>query len=518
MSDGAGSSSGKPRMVVAAASGGAKLAKPADNAGLLNSVVQVLWHVDAFLSRFEVDVDATTVSSAALPMAAALATIFRQLDDARENQIVRADILRVALTILHANDARLQMKGMDDAIGCYSAVIQHLHQELSAQAGKGTTASIVPDTLQMNFGASSSSSDAAGGASKFVITVPASSLLNASLRNAAAFTPDQLDLVTGLNLSETLEKYNLPNHHDRIVDFGRLLDGVFRSTNQGVSPKLLNMPLTFTLGITWSDFSPSHEEVKTILASINPVISEADFCDLSGQAGGSGGKGDDKAGGSKKKKGLFRRLLGKPVAASADGDDDDETEEIQPSRLMTLRALIAYHGSQYVSFYYSTEKKLWLFYDDARVSKVGPFFSEMITKVGRGRYQPVMLFYQAASNEEAKNTLRQFVSRRFSRRDESLFGHLDTVELPVPAKVRLSARACGGARMGGATVDVGEKGTGQQNCGQVGTQGGELLPSTLSHRLCVRAWRNVLQTNQEVVTAKVEDALGTVRLSGTDRP
>jgi hypothetical protein len=418
---------------------GTKLGKPADNAGLLNSLVQVLWHLDAFQVRFEQDISATSTSSESLPTAAALATIFRQLDDARENQIVRADALRVSLGMAHANDVRLQLKFMDDAIQCYSAAVQHLHQELEAK-GRASAAQIIPETLQQVVGGPPGTASTV----RYALTVPASSLLVPNLRNAAALSNDQLDLVTGLNLTETLERYHLPNYHERIVDFGRLLDGVLRTANEGVRPKMLNMPLALVLGITWTDFSPSHEEVKSVLAAISPVISEADFLDVTSQTSeraGSSGKGSAATAGKKAGGGLFRRMLGRSDQKGE--DDDDEAEAIQPSRLLVLRGMIAYHGSQYVSFYYSTTLKLWLFYDDARVSKVGPHFSEMITKVGRGRYQPVMLFYQAASVEEAKNSFRQFVSRRFSRRDESLFGHLETVELPVPQKVhRLDPRPC----------------------------------------------------------------------------
>jgi len=425
---------------VVGASGGAgrAIGKPADNSSLLNSLIQVLAVLKGFRGRFDEEFDPMTASSGKTPISTALAAIFRQIQEAQENQIVRADSLRVALATLHGHDMRLQMNTMDDAILCYAAVMQHLVSELNA-AGNPALPAVFNDTFLMAIAGANGQPSG-----RFTVTVPSAALLDPGMRGAAMFTPEQIDRITAVNLTETLAKYNLPNHRNRLIDFGSLVGAILRALGGNTPPALVNMPLNLTFGISWGDVTPSLEDIKAVLAAISPVISEADIFDVSRQdtsAADAAAKPKET-----KKKGLFSRILG-GGAADKDRDEDAEIEEaIVPSRYMALRGMIAYHGQHYVGFYYNADRKIWLFHDNTRVSKVGPNFSDIITKVGRGRYQPVLLFYESVSANAARNTLREFVSRRFSRRDESLFGHLENMDLQVPSKVR--GRLCGMQRVG----------------------------------------------------------------------
>ena len=56
--------------------------------------------------------------------------------------------------------------------------------------------------------------------------------------------------------------------------------------------------------------------------------------------------------------------------------------------------MIAYYGLHYVAFFFSEVENAWMMYDDTTVRHVGPYFSDLVNKCRKGRYQPSVLFYQ----------------------------------------------------------------------------------------------------------------------------
>jgi hypothetical protein len=58
-----------------------------------------------------------------------------------------------------------------------------------------------------------------------------------------------------------------------------------------------------------------------------------------------------------------------------------------------LVGVVTYYGKHYSTFFYHTKLQLWIYFDDATVSEVGPDWSHVVDKCRRGHFQPLLLLY-----------------------------------------------------------------------------------------------------------------------------
>ncbi|KNC75432.1 hypothetical protein SARC_12042, partial [Sphaeroforma arctica JP610] len=69
---------------------------------------------------------------------------------------------------------------------------------------------------------------------------------------------------------------------------------------------------------------------------------------------------------------------------------------------MLCHAMVCYYGQHYVSYFYSTSESKWFQVDDVRIREVGPSWSYLLRDCTKGKFQPVLTFYQTCSSEDAK--------------------------------------------------------------------------------------------------------------------
>lgn len=59
-----------------------------------------------------------------------------------------------------------------------------------------------------------------------------------------------------------------------------------------------------------------------------------------------------------------------------------------------LRSMVCFYGSHYHAFVLKSDPKRWMQFDDATVSTIGDW-SKVVSKCGRGKIQPSVLFFEA---------------------------------------------------------------------------------------------------------------------------
>lgn len=58
-----------------------------------------------------------------------------------------------------------------------------------------------------------------------------------------------------------------------------------------------------------------------------------------------------------------------------------------------LVGVVTYYGKHYSTFFFHTKLQLWIYFDDASVSEVGPDWEHVVDKCRRGHFQPLLLLY-----------------------------------------------------------------------------------------------------------------------------
>lgn len=58
-----------------------------------------------------------------------------------------------------------------------------------------------------------------------------------------------------------------------------------------------------------------------------------------------------------------------------------------------LVGVVTYYGKHYSTFFFHTKLQLWIYFDDASVSEVGPDWQHVVDKCRRGHFQPLLLLY-----------------------------------------------------------------------------------------------------------------------------
>ncbi|EQC37204.1 hypothetical protein SDRG_05430 [Saprolegnia diclina VS20] len=64
-----------------------------------------------------------------------------------------------------------------------------------------------------------------------------------------------------------------------------------------------------------------------------------------------------------------------------------------------FRGFVCYYGRHYFAFFYSTAHQSWLLFDDSKVTEIGDW-PDVIRHCVKGRYQPVLLFYEVPDNRK----------------------------------------------------------------------------------------------------------------------
>ncbi|OQS05058.1 inactive ubiquitin carboxyl-terminal hydrolase [Thraustotheca clavata] len=122
-------------------------------------------------------------------------------------------------------------------------------------------------------------------------------------------------------------------------------------------------PPVFAISFLWATNSPPKEQIESLLHIISDTLDLSKAFTAQGEAG------------------KHAKFLGGLKAQ------------------YRFRGFVCYYGRHYFAFFYSTAHQSWLLFDDSKVTEIGDW-PDVITHCVKGRYQPVLLFYEVPDNRK----------------------------------------------------------------------------------------------------------------------
>ena len=114
---------------------------------------------------------------------------------------------------------------------------------------------------------------------------------------------------------------------------------------------LMNRPEIVSVGIVWDSERPNLEHIMSVFAIVGTTLKLQD---------------------------VFQNVI------------DARWAELTTHRLV---GVVTYYGKHYSTFFFHTKLQLWIYFDDATVSEVGPHWQHVVDKCRRGHFQPLLLLY-----------------------------------------------------------------------------------------------------------------------------
>ena len=114
---------------------------------------------------------------------------------------------------------------------------------------------------------------------------------------------------------------------------------------------LTNRPQIVSVGIVWDSERPQLDHIMSVFALVGTSLQLRD---------------------------VFQSVL------------DSRWAELTTHRLV---GVVTYYGKHYSTFFFHTKLQLWIYFDDASVSEVGPDWQHVVDKCRRGHFQPLLLLY-----------------------------------------------------------------------------------------------------------------------------
>lgn len=243
--------------------------------------------------------------------------------------------LRKALSIVYSLENKFQIGKLADAVEVNDALISCLHQSLQGNTGPCDPPCFVHKIFSIN---------------QVQQTI--------CLCNEATFLPfSETVIYVPSEQLKTSRSFRLVA--DGSVEQSRSLGELIRiSRSSGLSCQkckspfkieyeLQNVPEVLTIGIVWNTESPSAREIEEILQLVDQEFQISN---------------------------LFTRVI--------------------QSCTYRLRGIVSYYGHHYVAFFCNPQTLEWITFDDKTVKRVGNQWKHVIEKCGKGRLQPLLLWYE----------------------------------------------------------------------------------------------------------------------------
>eukprot|EP00743_Colponemidia_sp_Colp-15_P008670 GILK01009438.1.p1 GENE.GILK01009438.1~~GILK01009438.1.p1 ORF type:complete len:456 (+),score=26.12 GILK01009438.1:70-1368(+) len=320
----------------------------------LNAVVQSLWHIKSFSSKFTLapeHIHPVEEANRAC-LFCALKTLFAAYQFSDETNLP-PDELRSALSSLFSKDNKFALHRMEDASETFEAILNHLHG-----TNEGTYNSVqvcVPlciPHLVFGFQTCEVRSCECGATSDpmlvhdFVHRVYVSDLL----RNKGGTS-------VGANLETTLRNLSGTQSSD------------IRSCPDDVSPCsrtcrserwCLSAPQVFVISLVWPTADADNSTIKRVLRYIRPALH-------------------------------LREIFKMAPSCAINGDANPKY-----GWMYVFRGMVCYYGRHYVCFFFNHKYNKWIYFND-RLVQVLDTWKDVLVRCIRGNYQPVLLFFENPS-------------------------------------------------------------------------------------------------------------------------
>jgi len=311
-----------------------------DNNCFLNVVIQSLWHLNAFRTKF----NNNQKHSHPLPIQedscpfCALTLIFAQYQFGEEKD-VPPTLLRNAMSNLFKSKSRYQLGSFEDAAEAHDAILSSLH--FCITGGDENSYSFVHQVFSMHIieymKCSCGTIMKPFPCKEFIYYVSAK-----ALRQQASLNMEITDdgrVRKAISFGEIIKEVNHEEERE--------------CSNQSCKKKnhlrfaIANLPEVFTIGIVWDTATPTVDYIYEIMEIVDQQIYLKDIFDSVVQCG-----------------------------------------------VYTLRGMISYYGLHYNSYFRNPKSGDWLMFDDSRVTKVGSNWLDVTKRCCSGKWQPFVLWYE----------------------------------------------------------------------------------------------------------------------------
>mmetsp|Transcript_15333 Transcript_15333/g.17357 ORF Transcript_15333/g.17357 Transcript_15333/m.17357 type:complete len:359 (-) Transcript_15333:1712-2788(-) len=323
-----------------------------ENNCFINSVIQVLWHLDIFRKNFErqaneneneneKDHDCTELASEAdgsendevkSCLVCALRGLFLNFRYSNQDTLP-PEYVRKALAILYEHVNRFQIGKMDSAIECYEAILKELGKHTNLTTNIFTFS--VCETTVCACGASSEPFINSG----YIFYVSVDEFLNLKRNRIMYNSSKGQDF--GNVLKDCLQQGRNPCPDEEVTNCKK---------TARTQTTLLKAPRVLTLSLSWASNQAERSLVVEVMESIGTTV------DLTK---------------------TFNYNM-------------DELEGA--GNIYQLAGIVAYYGRHYVAFVYHNHFKKWIYCDDSNFKTLGSW-SKVVKKFKDGKWQPELLVY-----------------------------------------------------------------------------------------------------------------------------
>ncbi|XP_041485884.1 uncharacterized protein LOC121432098 isoform X2 [Lytechinus variegatus] len=314
---------------------------PGDNNCFLNSAVQVLWHLDVFRRSFREMSGHACMGKACI--FCALKTLFTQLRHSEET-VLPPDALRTALASAFKDQLRFQLGCMDDAAECFENILVRIHIHLAHNIKEDLCDAkhCIPHR-------------------KFAMTLIEHSVCKCGATSEPFPFTQMVHYVSSTALCAEANKMRQDRRWPNTDHFGVLLRkagaiGDVRDCPSSCGLKihirriLMNCPDVVSIGLIWDSDKPDVEHISDVICNLGTTIQ-------------------------------LRELF------------DDTVDDRAKANSLFLVGIVTYYGRHYTTFFYNTNLRYWVYFDDAVVKQVGHNWSDVVDRCRRGHFQPLLLLY-----------------------------------------------------------------------------------------------------------------------------
>lgn len=346
-----------------------------DNNCFLNSVIQILWHLDSFRKNFLlVNGHACHENSCIF---CALKVTFLQFQSVEDGcPSIRADALRQSMSVAFFGESRFQLGEMEDAAECFEKILTRIHYHLTGTEESESEpcgqlhcikhrrfSTEVVEEMVCSCGSFFDRQNFSQTVSYFFI----SSIMslrregrrgNEANSNADVSSSERSQRSFGRTIRDSMDG----SWGRRCSKVG--CGGQVRLRRTLVRPA----PEVMSIGLVWDTENPSAYEIEAFLNIVDTSLLQQDlFDDVIDSSSGN-----------------F------PPKTMAEKKKNREMEEIG---VFNLTAIVSYYGRHYSTFIVDRRtNEDWIFVEDSQISEVGRW-SDVIEKCVQSSRQPLLLIY-----------------------------------------------------------------------------------------------------------------------------
>eukprot|EP01134_Creolimax_fragrantissima_P002602 CFRG2602T1 len=356
--------------------------RPGENICFLNVLVQILFHLDSFRLGLHAitnhhcpqdDKDSCVLS--------VLQNIFTEYEFGGDGAL-KAGALLKALRSQYAKEGRFKENDMDDAAETFEAICTTVHSCLTGSKTKDHRMRCDPPcfihdifsvSVQEKYMCPCGGRNVVTNYEREVNYISTTAIVNTA-KQARAYAAYKSSMSPNLCDSSATNRFSAFNVND-IIPMDQIVNALVAPDTQTCDKcnqiahveiqRTGTLPTCVVFGLVWEQ-NVHNVDISRVLEQIQPLID-------------------------------LNKLYG--------------SEQISKCGVpMRCHAMICYYGKHYVSYFYSTKDGTWFQADDVRIKQVGHSWYHLLMDCRRGKFQPVLIFYQACDRNTSQMAGKEYIA------------------------------------------------------------------------------------------------------------